>query len=80
MDARNDGRTAESGSGAGVTAEAWLTLDEAARYLRVSKGTLYRLCAGGRLPFYKLAVVGGRRFRRADLDALLTPGGPATRR
>jgi len=54
--------------------DKWLTLDEAASYLKVSKPSLYRFCADGRLPFFKLAGTGGRRFRRADLDALLEPG------
>jgi excisionase family DNA binding protein len=53
----------------------WLTLDEAATYLKVSKPTIYRFCAGGCLPYYKLAGTGQRRFKRADLDALLIPGG-----
>lgn len=53
-----------------------MTLDEAAAYLKVSKPTIYRLCAEGRLPFYKLAGSGYRRFKRSELDALLTPGDP----
>ena len=55
-------------------ADAWLTLDEAAKYLKVSKPSIYRFCAEGRLPFFKLAGTGARRFKRADLDALLEPG------
>ncbi len=54
----------------------WLTLEEAAAYLKVSKPTIYRFCAQGALPFYKLAGTGQRRFRHADLDALLVPGEP----
>ena len=54
--------------------EHWMTLDEAAGYLRVSKPTIYRLCTEDKLPFYKLAGTGARRFKRADLDALLKPG------
>ena len=54
----------------------WLTLEEAAAYLKVSKPTIYRFCAQGALPFYKLAGTGQRRFRYADLDALLVPGEP----
>ena len=57
--------------------EVWLTLDEAAAYLKVSKPTIYRFCAEGCLPFYKLAGTGQRRFKYADLDALLVPGHPA---
>ena len=55
-------------------ADEWLTLDEAAKYLKVSKPSIYRFCAEGRLPFYKLAGTGARRFKRSDLDALLEPG------
>ena len=57
-------------------AEEWLTLEDAAGYLKVSKPTIYRFCAEGCLPFYKLAGTGQRRFKRSDLDALLTPGQP----
>ena len=57
-------------------ADEWLTLDEAAAYLKVSKPTVYRLCSEGRLPFYKLAGTGARRFKRSELDALMTPGDP----
>jgi excisionase family DNA binding protein len=46
-----------------------LTADEAARYLRVSRKTLYRLVSAGQIPGQKV----GRswRFRRADLVAFL---------
>jgi excisionase family DNA binding protein len=56
--------------------EDWLTLEDAAAYLKVSKPTIYRFCAEGCLPFYKLAGTGQRRFKYADLDALLVPGHP----
>jgi excisionase family DNA binding protein len=56
--------------------DEWMTLEEAAAYLKVSKPTIYRLCSERRLAFYKLAGTGGRRFKRSDLDALLTPGSP----
>ena len=57
-------------------AEEWLTLEEAAAYLKVAKPTIYRFCSEGCLPFYKLAGTGQRRFKRADLDALFVPGRP----
>jgi len=46
-----------------------LTADEAAKYLRVSLKTLYRLVAAGKVPGQKV----GRswRFREADLVAFL---------
>jgi len=52
----------------------WMTLAEAATYLRVSKPTVYRLCSAKQLRYYKLAGTGARRFKKADLDALMTPG------
>jgi len=52
----------------------WLTIAEAARYLKVHRNSIYRWCQAGRLRFYELETGGGRRFRREDLDALLQPG------
>jgi excisionase family DNA binding protein len=57
-------------------ADEWLTLDEAAAYLKVSKPTIYRWTSAGQLPFYKLAGTGARRFKRSELDALAIPGKP----
>jgi excisionase family DNA binding protein len=53
---------------AGESADV-LTADEAARYLRVSVKTLYRLAPAGKIPGQKV----GRswRFRQADLIAFL---------
>jgi excisionase family DNA binding protein len=52
---------------------AWLTLAEAADYLRVSRRQLERLLARGLLPS---TTVGRRRLvRRADLDGLAAAGG-----
>lgn len=58
----------------------WLTPDEAADYLRVSKATLYRWERGGiggrpevKLRSYRLGPrsgSGGRRYKRDELDAL----------
>ncbi len=59
--------------------DPWLTLEEAAAYLKVSKPTIYRFCAEGCLPFYKLAGTGQRRFKHADLEALLVRGEPSGR-
>src|SRR5215467_6516674 len=52
----------------------WMTVSEAAAYLKVDRKTIYRWCDAGRLPFYELESGGGRRFKREDLDALLKPG------
>lgn len=46
-----------------------LTNDEAAKYLRISKPSLWRLRATGKLAYYR---VGGKLiFDRADLDKYL---------
>lgn len=50
-----------------------MTPMEAAAYLRVKRDTIYRWCRTGRLRYYELETGGGRRFDRADLDALLRP-------
>ena len=52
----------------------WLTLDQAAAYLKVSQPTIYRWCAEGILVFYELESGGGRRFKLEDLDGLLRNG------
>ena len=54
----------------------WLTVAEAADYLRVSRDTIYRWAKQGKLPLYK---VGGTatRIRKSDLDTLARPQTPA---
>ena len=49
----------------------WLTPDEAAAYLKVTRSTIYRWSEEERLPFYELESGGGRRYHLADLDRLL---------
>ncbi len=50
-----------------------MNLDEASRYLRIKRRTLYSLAARGDVP---AAKIGGQwRFRRSQLDGLF--GGPA---
>lgn len=49
----------------------WLTLEEAAAYLKVSKPTLYRWIAAEHVRAYGLAVGRGYRLKREDLDELL---------
>ena len=45
-----------------------LTAEEVARYLRVSRQTVYNLIHAGKIPFFK---VGNKvRVKRADLEAL----------
>ncbi len=56
-----------------VPEEKWLTIEEAAAYLNVSRAGIYRFCDSGELRYYELRGRGhrGRRFRRRDLDGLL---------
>jgi len=50
----------------------WLTVSEAATYLKVARTTIYRWVKDKKLPLYQL---GDRlvRLRREDLDALAQP-------
>lgn len=52
-----------------------LTIDELARYLKVSKSTLYKLCQEGQVPGRKV----GRhwRFRKVVIDEWMERGGRA---
>ena len=56
-----------------VAASPYLTIDEAARYLRCTRQRLYDLCSSGRLTRHK----DGRRvlISRTELDAHLAAGG-----
>lgn len=49
----------------------WLTLDEGAKYLRISRATLDRWLAEERVRAYELPSGRGRRVRRDDLDDVL---------
>lgn len=64
----------------GVSTSPWMTPEEAADYLRVSRATLYRMCGAKVIPFHELPGSKRRRFRRDELDAAVrgspnTPGG-----
>lgn len=50
----------------------WLTIQEAAKYLKMGKSTVYKLVAEGRLPAHKA----GRewRFDAAEIDEWLKSG------
>ena len=50
----------------------WLDVDEAAAYLRVTRRTIYKLCAEFKLVYHECA--GGRVFTKADLDAYVSGG------
>lgn len=51
-------------------------MDEAARYLRVSKRTIYRLCQEKKLVGYRTSRRGCWRFCKEDLDKALKKGIP----
>jgi excisionase family DNA binding protein len=51
----------------------YLTPDEAAALLGIHLKTLERWVAAGRLPVIQVVPGGRRRFRRADVEALLVP-------
>lgn len=55
-----------------ISESEWLTVADAANYLRVSRDTIYRWAKQGKLVLYK---VGGTatRLRKSDLDALAHP-------
>ena len=52
----------------------WLTINESAEYLRVTRQTIYNYINEGVLPYFELKGGRGKRIKRADLDQLLTPG------
>ncbi len=47
--------------------DKWLTIDQIAEYLQVSKEKLYKLCQKGKIPVSK--VVGQWRFDLKEVDA-----------
>ncbi len=48
----------------------WFTVQEAAEYLSVSRRTVYKLTAEGRLNPFIIGKERYRRFRKQDLDAV----------
>ena len=46
----------------------WFTVEEAARYLRVSKRTIYKWTKEDKLPTYIIGDRRHRRYRKSDLD------------
>lgn len=51
----------------------WFTVEEAARYLRVSRRTIYKWSKNGRLPTYLIGDRRHRRYRKDDLDKVPRP-------
>ncbi len=56
-------------------AQEWLTVAEAAAYLRLSRDTIYRWARQGKLRLYKIAGT-ATRVRKSGLDALAQPQPP----
>lgn len=46
----------------------WFTVEEAAKYLRVSRRTIYKWTKEGKLPTYIIGDRRHRRYRKSDLD------------
>lgn len=51
--------------------QEWYTIDEAARYLRVSKRTIYQLIEHGVLVHYRVAGGVRKRFKHDDLEQVM---------
>jgi excisionase family DNA binding protein len=49
----------------------WMNVKEAAGYLGVSRQTIYRLIQSGKLSYFEVQGVRGKRIRKGDLDALI---------
>jgi excisionase family DNA binding protein len=56
-----------------VSPQDWYTINESAGYLRVSRRTMYKLIHDGQLTAYRVGTGGHRRFRRDDLERLMSP-------
>ncbi|MEX2430722.1 MAG: helix-turn-helix domain-containing protein [Dehalococcoidia bacterium] len=51
----------------------WLTLEEAAAYIRVSERTMRNLVAKEQVTAYRVAPNGALRFKAGDLDGAMEP-------
>ncbi len=60
------------------TQRDWLNVSEAAKYLGVSRETIYALMTRGLVPFSEVRGVRGRRIKKEDLDVLLKSDNPPT--
>jgi len=60
---------AEEGNSTVIYME-WFTVEEAARYLRVSRRTIYKWTKEGKLPTYIIGDRRHRRYRKIDLDGV----------
>jgi excisionase family DNA binding protein len=55
----------------------YMTVEEAARHLRVSPVTIYRRCADGQLPHIRMGAHGPIRIPASELERLYAPSGEA---
>lgn len=53
--------------------QVWFKANDAAKYLGVSRSTFYRLIREGRITVYQIEGTDEKRYRRDQLDSLLTP-------
>lgn len=51
--------------------QEWYSIDEAAKYLRVSRRTVYQLVQERQVVSYRVGDRGHRRFRREDLERVM---------
>ena len=56
-----------------MTESPWMTLQEAAAYLRVSQRTVRTLVAREQVTAYRISPRGALRFKASDLDESLEP-------
>jgi excisionase family DNA binding protein len=56
-----------------MATKEWFTVQEAAEYLSVSRRTVYKLTAEGRLNPFIIGKERHRRFRKQDLDIVPHP-------
>lgn len=54
--------------------DKWLTIDELAEYLKLSRTKLYRMAQAGEIPAYKVGVQW--RFNREEIDDWVTSQRP----
>lgn len=56
--------------------ERWMSINDAAEFIGLSRATLYSYMSDGRLPFYYIKGSNQRRIKQSDLDALFVRGRP----
>jgi excisionase family DNA binding protein len=56
----------------------WMTVDETAKYLSLSRATIYQYVREARIPYIKVPGSNQIRFSRHDIDAWMSKGAVAT--